>query len=66
MINPNGVKANMCCASCAHLHYVQSNGFNYIRLCKKGRRIFSLGDKCCYYTMARFFQERGYKVIVKD
>ena len=60
MISPDGVKANMCCASCAHFTYKYVNK----RWCiKKDSPIIDLGHKCGYYTMAKFFQKRNYKPL---
>lgn len=47
MISSKGVKANMCCASC--LHYTV--------------KAMGPGNKCGFYTMSKFFQERGYKPV---
>lgn len=68
MISPNGVKANICCASCLYYEYKFTRGEfmpgDIIKWCsKKNRRIAEIGYKCGYYTMAKFFQEGGYKVI---
>lgn len=65
MISPNGVKANMCCASCLYLDYMLDIGFRIKRYCKKKSQPVIPGGKCHYYVMAEFFQERGYKVIKK-
>lgn len=63
IVSPNGVKANMRCASCLYSEWV----FTYKRikkLCtKKNKSIIDGHDKCGYYVMAKFFQERGYKMI---
>ena len=68
MISPNGVKANMCCASCLHNSIRFFTGSRNIEIwCKKkDKDITNSRDKCKYYVMAKFFQERGYKAIVKN
>ena len=64
MVSPNGVKANMCCASCLYLGHIVLTGFRIKRWCeKKNQPILNYGQKCGYYVMAKFFQERGYKMI---
>lgn len=60
MISPNGVKANMCCASCLYL-YIEHGTKRWCK--KKNKAITEYGYKCGYYVMAKFFQERGYKII---
>lgn len=67
MVSPNGVKANMCCASCKHLGYNYNvYSHNIKRWCKKlDRPVLRNGNKCGYYVMAEFFQKRGYKPITK-
>lgn len=66
MISPNGVKANMCCASCKYLSYKTVGlGIRGIkRWCgKKNAVIFNGARSCSYYTTAEFFQKGGYKAI---
>jgi hypothetical protein len=66
MISPNGVKANMCCASCLYYNSIRFffASHNIKRLCtKKDKAIVDGRYKCGYYVMAKFFQERGYKTI---
>ena len=65
MISPNGVKANMCCASCLHNKWLYYAGApKVIRWCaKKDKAIINGRNKCSYYVMDEFFQKRGYKVI---
>lgn len=66
MISTNGVKANMCCASCGHLSFkTYWPGIRGIkRWCKKKNApVLDYGKKCSYYVMDEFFQKRGYKVI---
>lgn len=64
MISSNGVKANMCCASCLHNFIRFFTSRNIKRWCaKKDKAIVDGGNKCGYYVMAKFFQERGYKAI---
>lgn len=64
MISPNGVKANMCCASCLYNSIRFFYEQEYKKWCtKKDKAITSYRNKCGYYVMAKFFQERGYKVI---
>ena len=63
MISPNGVKANMCCASCLYSKRFFTRR-NIKRWCaKKDKAIIDGGDKCGDYEMAKFFQEQGYKII---
>lgn len=65
MISPNGVKANMCCASCKHLGF-NINSRNIKRWCKKlDRPVLRYGNKCGYYVMDEFFRKRGYKPVTK-
>lgn len=59
MISPNGVIANMCCASCKYLGYRDISH----RYCTKKNRAVSLGNRCGYYVMSDFFRMRGYKSI---
>lgn len=65
MISPNGVKANMCCASCLYnkrLYYIGAP--KVTRWCaKKDKAIINSRNKCSYYVMDEFFQKRGYKMI---
>lgn len=66
MVNSNGVQANMCCASCEYSSFKtygpDIRGIK--RWCKKKNQpILNYGQKCGYYTMTKFFQERGYKII---
>lgn len=64
MMSPKGVEANMCCASCLHSTYkAVGPGVRGIKKwCKKkNASITSLGNRCSFYVMAKFFQERGYK-----
>lgn len=65
MISPNGVKANMCCASCLYYNSIRFfTSHNIKRWCtKKDKAIVDGRSKCGYYVMAKFFQERGYKII---
>lgn len=57
MISPDGVKANMICASCEYIRHPHE------RLCMK-QNIAVAGDGyCSEYKMAKFFEERGYKPI---
>lgn len=64
MISPNGVKANMCCASCLYNSIRFFTCRNIKTWCtKKDKAIIDGRNKCGYYVMAKFFQERGYKVI---
>ena len=60
MINPDGVKANMCCA-----HNILIVWYNTIkrRCIKKNKFIINGRYKCGYYRMAEFFQKRGYKPL---
>lgn len=63
MISPQGIKANMCCASCIHSTY-KSVLYRVKKWCvKKDKPILNLGNKCGYYAMAEFFQKRGYEPI---
>lgn len=67
MVSPNGLKANMCCASCLYYSTRFFTSRNIKRWCKKkDKAIINYGDKCGYYVMAKFFQEHGYKVKIKD
>lgn len=63
MISPNGVKANMCCASCLHNKWLYYTGAPKVtRWCaKKDKAIINGRNKCSYYVMDEFFQKRGYK-----
>lgn len=66
MVSPKGVKANMCCASC--LYYTEKvlgPGIRGIkRWCKKKNMpINSLDNRCNFYVMSEFFQQKGYKVM---
>lgn len=64
MVSPNGVKANMCCASCLYFGRIVLAGLCAKKWCKKKNRpISDYGQKCGYYVMDKFFQERGYKMI---
>lgn len=65
MISLNGVKANMCCASCLHNKWLYYTGAPKVtRWCaKKDKAIINGRNKCSYYVMDEFFQKRGYKVI---
>lgn len=65
MISPNGVKANMRCASCLHNKWLYYTGAPKVtRWCaKKDKAIINSRNKCSYYVMNEFFQKRGYKVI---
>lgn len=65
MISPNGVKANMCCASCLYCGYTFDIGFHIREYCRKKNRPAVFEGKCHYYVMSEFFQKRGYKVIKK-
>lgn len=63
MISKNGVKANMCCASCKHNNMVLV-GHNYKCICLKKNTIIKDGsNKCNYYVMQDFFRKRGYKPL---
>lgn len=68
MVSPNGIKTNMCCASCQHYTTKVTpigpgaRGIKVEKWCnKKNTRLLSFGQKCGYYVMAEFFQKRGYK-----
>ena len=64
MISPNGVKANMCCASCLYNSIRFFTSRNIKKWCtKKDKAITDSRSKCGYYVMAEFFQKRGYKVL---
>lgn len=64
MISPNGVKANMCCASCLHYSIKFFTSRRIKRWCtKKDKAIIDGKSKCGYYVMAKLFQERGYKIV---
>lgn len=66
MISHEGVKANMCCASCLY-STAKAVGLGVRGIkewCKKKNiLITSPGNKCGFYTMSKFFQERGYKPV---
>lgn len=57
MISPNGVKANMCCASCLHNKWLYYTGAPKVtRWCaKKDKAIINGRNKCSYYVMDEFF-----------
>lgn len=66
MISPKGVKANMCCASCLYCTVkALGPGIRSIkRWCKKkNMSINNLGNRCNFYVMSEFFQQREYKVV---
>ena len=66
MVSPNGVKANMCCASCLHYSIRYFTSRNIKEWCKKRDKVITnLGNKCGYYVMGEFFRKRGYKPITK-
>lgn len=64
-ISPNGVKANMCCASCFYnsIRFFSCKSKYKMWCTKKDKAIINGRNKCGYYVMAKFFQERGYKII---
>lgn len=57
MISPNGVKANMCCASCLYNKWLYYTGAPKVtRWCaKKDKAIINGRNKCSYYVMDEFF-----------
>lgn len=68
MVSPNGVKANMCCASCKYYTTKVvpigpgARGIKVEKWCgKKNTKILHFGRICGYYVMAEFFQRREYK-----
>lgn len=63
MISPNGVKVNMCCASCLHNKWLYYTGAPKVtRWCaKKDKAIINGRNKRSYYVMDEFFQKGGYK-----
>lgn len=60
IISPNGVKANMNCATCKHAIYL---GFRMKRYCTKKNKFIPTVRLCSYYVMADFFKKRGYKIL---
>ena len=68
MISPNGVKANMCCASCLYNKWLYYTGAPKVtRWCaKKDKAIINGRNKCSYYIMDEFFQKRGGYKVIKD
>lgn len=65
MISPSGVKANMCCASCAYYDYALDANFRSTWRCTKNSQPTITGSKCYLYVMAEFFQKKGYKPITE-
>lgn len=65
MISPNGVKANMVCASCEHCKLVCSPAPAYWRnkCMKTGKWLSNTSIYCDDYEPSQFFVKRGYKEI---
>lgn len=65
MINPEGVKANMVCATCEHRKRQPFPPPVYWKnkCLKNDRWITDMSGYCASYKMGKFFVERGYKEL---
>lgn len=65
MISPEGVKANILCASCEHckLQCAPKTGLWKSRCLKHNEWLDDSGGYCDDYEMEKFFAERGYKEV---
>lgn len=66
MISPDGVKANMVCASCLYCKY-RPTSIGYKNVCIKTNKLLDVTSGWCdNYKMSIFFVTTGYKEIKED
>lgn len=65
MISPNGVKANMVCASCEYCERQMVPAPTYWRnkCLKNNKWLTDTNSFCDSYKMGKFFVERGYQEV---